>query len=220
MLFETIVHLKTGQALLFCPTAQLEMVTSCDGFMELKALANRYTKLSIRKRTTADGGRSVTASGPSALTETCRVDVPMHIVAVQNKTVRGGSANTPNTRAEPGTQNARNGASPGPVTAKAGKSKASPAPNTQAKSAASSNREEARNILEAAFQAAKGKEEWVLVSRVGDFLYKKHPRFDSRTYGHSKLRNLIEGIPLFEVTQKRPGPGKPFDLYVRLHKTG
>ncbi|KAK8112289.1 uncharacterized protein PG998_008746 [Apiospora kogelbergensis] len=173
-LFETIVHLKTGQALLFCPTAQLDMVTSCDGSMELKALANRYTKLSIRKRTTADGGRSVTASDPSALTETCRVDVPMHLVA------------------------------------------ASPVANSHTESGVSKKRDEARKALVTAIQAAKGNEEWAPLSQVGHFLTTQHPGFKPSTYGHSKLRDLIDDMPAFELAERRTGGGFGIALHVRI----
>lgn len=77
-LFQQIVKLKTGEALVFCPTAILDAVwvgsgntsTACseadgdsDSGVEINAqsvsqLGPRYFNLRVRKRVTADGGRS------------------------------------------------------------------------------------------------------------------------------------------------------------------
>ncbi|KAK8038429.1 hypothetical protein PG994_015196 [Apiospora phragmitis] len=65
LLFETIVTLETGQALLFCPTAQLGLDMSDVGL-----------------RTTADGGRSIMATDASAHVANRAIDdVPMFVVA-------------------------------------------------------------------------------------------------------------------------------------------
>ncbi|KAK8096339.1 uncharacterized protein PG998_014207 [Apiospora kogelbergensis] len=81
LLFETIVTLETGQALLFCPTAQLGLAMSDVGLVGPKALGNRYAKLKIRKRTAADGGRSIMATDASAHVANRAVnDVPMFVV--------------------------------------------------------------------------------------------------------------------------------------------
>lgn len=77
-LFQQIVKLKTGEALVFCPTALLDAAwvesgntsTACseadgdsDSGVEIHAqgvsqLGPRYFNLRVRKRVTADGGRS------------------------------------------------------------------------------------------------------------------------------------------------------------------
>ncbi|KAK8122067.1 hypothetical protein PG984_010737, partial [Apiospora sp. TS-2023a] len=195
-LLETIVTLETGQALLFCPTAQLDIVASCAGSMRLKALGDRYAKLTIRKRTTVDGGRSITALEPSGYTETWRVEVPMHIVPANNKTVRLDSTTIPNNGKD---------ASPGPVTAQSGNTKAGPVTNIRTKSGVLGNKAELRRLLQAAIQAASGKEGWALLSQVGNFLTEQPSGFDPRTYGHTKLRDLINNMPVFEVTERSPG---------------
>lgn len=83
-LLETIVTLRTGEALLFCPTAQLDLPASGEdwmGWMGLRPLGNRYAKVQIRKRTTIDGGRSITAMESGIHTESdTDVDIPMYIV--------------------------------------------------------------------------------------------------------------------------------------------
>ncbi|KAK8043857.1 hypothetical protein PG994_012695 [Apiospora phragmitis] len=82
VLFETIVTLQTGEALLFCPTAQLGLDVSDEGLVGLKALGSHYTKLKIRKRTTVDGGRSIMATDDSVHVANRTVDdVPMYVVA-------------------------------------------------------------------------------------------------------------------------------------------
>lgn len=79
-LFETIVKLRTGQALMFSPTALTELPASYGQPVQL--LGNGYLKVSIRKRLTADGGRSMASSESATLSsgQTVDVQVPMHVV--------------------------------------------------------------------------------------------------------------------------------------------
>ncbi|KAK7987450.1 hypothetical protein PG989_007765 [Apiospora arundinis] len=92
-LFETIVTLKTGEAILFCPTALLSMVSSGQGPGKLKALGNQYIRLTIRKRTTVDGGKSIKATDISLPANPQSVEeVPMYVV---NRTpIRGKQDST------------------------------------------------------------------------------------------------------------------------------
>ncbi|KAI5863762.1 hypothetical protein GGS23DRAFT_604766 [Durotheca rogersii] len=72
VLFETIVGLQTGEALLFCPTAQIDTRQAEDNSEQtMKPLGDSYVRLKIRKRITSDGGKSIMASDVSA-------DVPVH----------------------------------------------------------------------------------------------------------------------------------------------
>ncbi len=65
-IFHTIVGLQTGDALLFSPTALLDIgvsdLTKPFARPPLQKLTDSYIKLRIRKRITADGGRSIMAS--------------------------------------------------------------------------------------------------------------------------------------------------------------
>ena len=65
-IFETIVTLQAGQALLFSPSAIMDVDVSTDasGNCVLKAhkLGVGYIKVGVRKRVTADGGRSIMAA--------------------------------------------------------------------------------------------------------------------------------------------------------------
>lgn len=66
-MFDTIVGLKTGQALLYSPTAMLDVSTQCDqgqlgAKAELMPLKAKYIRIQIRARITADGGKSILAS--------------------------------------------------------------------------------------------------------------------------------------------------------------
>ncbi|KAJ6098798.1 hypothetical protein N7467_000333 [Penicillium canescens] len=56
---------------------------------------------------------------------------------------------------------------------------------------------------------------WAPLSRIGFILTERHPDFDSRTYGYSKLSDLISTLPLFDVIRHSPGKGKPNVIYVR-----
>jgi hypothetical protein len=69
-LFEQIVHLGTGEALVFCPTALLDVVPSdvadANGIRDtetydevVQELGARYIKMKVRNRLTTDGGQSI-----------------------------------------------------------------------------------------------------------------------------------------------------------------
>ncbi|KAK7954203.1 hypothetical protein PG988_014897 [Apiospora saccharicola] len=79
-LFKTIVKLRTGTALLFSPTALTELPYAYN--QSVQPLGNGYLKISIRKRLTADGGRSMASSESATLGsgQTVDVQVPMHVV--------------------------------------------------------------------------------------------------------------------------------------------
>ncbi|KAI1482661.1 hypothetical protein F4774DRAFT_287726 [Daldinia eschscholtzii] len=61
-LFDTIVALQTGEALLFCPTALMDVDKNTSVRGRAKPLGNSYAKIKIRKRLTADGGKSIMAT--------------------------------------------------------------------------------------------------------------------------------------------------------------
>lgn len=66
LIFKLIVNLEAGQALLFSPSAILDVK---DGSTEgetlgarVQKLGLRYVKMKVRKRLTVDGGRSILAA--------------------------------------------------------------------------------------------------------------------------------------------------------------
>ncbi|KAI0134022.1 hypothetical protein BJ170DRAFT_699758 [Xylariales sp. AK1849] len=67
-IFEIIIALRTGEALLFCPTAQIEVSATSEGCKQLKALGSSYVKIKVRKRISVDGGKSIMAT--NALSKT------------------------------------------------------------------------------------------------------------------------------------------------------
>ncbi|ETS79705.1 hypothetical protein PFICI_09558 [Pestalotiopsis fici W106-1] len=89
-LLDTIVNLGIGEALLFCPTAQLDTQVNGIGQEVPKTLGKRYVKLQIRKRVTTDGGRSITSMelAPEKKEDTDE-EVPMHIVAKVGTKIEG-----------------------------------------------------------------------------------------------------------------------------------
>lgn len=60
-LLSTIVGLKTGEALIFSPSALIAMEHLSRGRYEPRALGAAYMKVKIRARLTADGGTSTLA---------------------------------------------------------------------------------------------------------------------------------------------------------------
>ncbi|RYP09960.1 hypothetical protein DL765_008274 [Monosporascus sp. GIB2] len=84
-LFRTIVGLRTGQALLFCPTALMDVVDGSPGGGGAKwarPLNDGYINIRIRKRLTADGGKSIMAADTFAnpAPQPATDDVPMYVV--------------------------------------------------------------------------------------------------------------------------------------------
>lgn len=67
VMFERIVNLSVGEALLFSPSAITSTTETSDGSHDgekipfLEKLGPRYLKMRVRKRLTTDGGRSIMA---------------------------------------------------------------------------------------------------------------------------------------------------------------
>ena len=62
-IFKRIVELDAGQALLFSPSAMLTAAdSSTPNRLKMEKLGATYVKIRVRKRLTADGGRSIMAA--------------------------------------------------------------------------------------------------------------------------------------------------------------
>ena len=70
-------------------------------------------------------------------------------------------------------------------------------------------------LLRNAVEAASDDDGWATLSAVGSIITKQRPEFDSRTYGYSKLSDLINATTLFEVDRRATGEGKQSTIYVR-----
>lgn len=57
---------------------------------------------------------------------------------------------------------------------------------------------------------------WTFLGELGTLLLKKHPNFDPRNYGYSKLVSLIKSIDQFEVDERDTGKGNIRHVYVRV----
>ncbi|KAK4124380.1 hypothetical protein N657DRAFT_571526 [Parathielavia appendiculata] len=75
------------------------------------------------------------------------------------------------------------------------------------------------NQLQTAVEEASDDDGWASLADVGSLVTKRHPDFDPRTYGYSKLRGLIAATSLFEVSRRSPGKGKQETVYVRSKRT-
>lgn len=71
------------------------------------------------------------------------------------------------------------------------------------------------NLLRNAVEAASDDDGWAALAAVGSIITKQRPEFDSRTYGFSKLSDLITATTLFEVDRRTPSEGKQSSIYVR-----
>jgi hypothetical protein len=67
-IFNLIVKLRIGEALLFAPNAAIDVETNERGEDSVKRLGTGYLKIKIRARITEDGGKSVMANAPKKTT--------------------------------------------------------------------------------------------------------------------------------------------------------
>jgi uncharacterized LabA/DUF88 family protein len=70
-------------------------------------------------------------------------------------------------------------------------------------------------LLRGAVEAASDDDGWASLSGVGNIVTKQRPDFDARTYGYSKLSDLVTATTLFEVNRRSSSEGKSSTVYVR-----
>lgn len=66
-----------------------------------------------------------------------------------------------------------------------------------------------------AIEAASDEERWANLAKVGALITKQHSDFDSRTYGHIELSDLVIATDLFDINRRSPREGKPVAMYAR-----
>ena len=71
------------------------------------------------------------------------------------------------------------------------------------------------NLLRNALEAASDDDGWAALGGVGSIITKQRPDFDARSYGYSKLSELITATTLFEIDRRSPGEGRPKVIYIR-----
>lgn len=71
-------------------------------------------------------------------------------------------------------------------------------------------------LLRDAVDASSDDTGWAFLGLVGSYLVKQMPEFDARSYGYSKLRELVAASKLFDI-EERPmaGGGSAKSIYVR-----
>lgn len=69
--------------------------------------------------------------------------------------------------------------------------------------------------LRRAIEATSDEEGWANLAKVGGLITKQHSDFDPRTYGYTKLGDLVVATGLFDISRKRPAEGKPMVVYAR-----
>ncbi|MFF3666129.1 OST-HTH/LOTUS domain-containing protein [Microtetraspora malaysiensis] len=71
------------------------------------------------------------------------------------------------------------------------------------------------NLLRNAVEASSDDDGWAGLAGVGHIITKQRPDFDARTYGYTKLSDLIAAITLFDLDRRTLGDGKPAVIYAR-----
>jgi uncharacterized LabA/DUF88 family protein len=71
------------------------------------------------------------------------------------------------------------------------------------------------NFLRNAVEAASDEDGWAPLAGVGNIITNQRPDFDPRSYGYSKLSDLITATALFETDRRSPGDGKQPIIYAR-----
>jgi uncharacterized LabA/DUF88 family protein len=69
--------------------------------------------------------------------------------------------------------------------------------------------------LRNAVEAASGDDGWAALAYVGQILTNRSPDFDSRTWGYSKLSDLVTTTKLFDVESRGSSDGKQGVIFVR-----
>ena len=58
-------------------------------------------------------------------------------------------------------------------------------------------------------------DEWVSLNNLSNLIYKKHPDFDPRNYGHKKFSDLIKTIKSIEIDERPTGKNNISHFYVK-----
>ncbi|KAF6801203.1 hypothetical protein CSOJ01_11933 [Colletotrichum sojae] len=72
-----------------------------------------------------------------------------------------------------------------------------------------------KQILQQTVEAASDEDGWANLAKVGMLMTKQYPDFDPRTYGYSKLTDLIIATEQFETERRSLGEGKPMVVVAR-----
>ncbi|MFD8621459.1 NYN domain-containing protein [Streptomyces sp. NPDC059513] len=71
------------------------------------------------------------------------------------------------------------------------------------------------NLLRSAVEAASDDDGWAPLATVGHIITKQRSDFDARTYGYSKLSDLLAATTLFDLDRRTSGSGKTTVIYAR-----
>ncbi|GAA2278108.1 NYN domain-containing protein [Actinomadura luteofluorescens] len=70
-------------------------------------------------------------------------------------------------------------------------------------------------MLRHAVDTASDDDGWARMADIGNIITKQHSDFDQRSWGYSKLTDLVRATTLFEIDERRSGGGKPAVVYAR-----
>ncbi len=76
------------------------------------------------------------------------------------------------------------------------------------------------NPLRRAVEAGSDDDGWAPLSGVGNLLTQQSPDFDSRSYGYTKLSDLMVATTIFELDRRSSSDGKHQTVYVRDKRPG
>lgn len=68
--------------------------------------------------------------------------------------------------------------------------------------------------LKAAVEASSFDDGWANLATIGHYIVKTNPEFDARSYGFSKMSEMVRSLDVFDVKEEGEGPAKI--VYVRV----
>ena len=70
-------------------------------------------------------------------------------------------------------------------------------------------------LIRSGVKAASDDDGWANLDAVRSHIAKQAPDFDQRTWGYSKLRDLVSAIGVFDVDQRKRSDGSAGVVYIR-----
>lgn len=128
------------------------------------------------------------------------------VVATVTETTKKKTAAVPNSTAQPATETK--------------KKKATNVSNDTARATIEAEKKKARlhlkGLIQAAFVATVQPDGWAHLGTIGSTLQQLEPKFDSRTYGHKSLSELVEDFSDYIEVKKLKSKGDTHVIYIRL----
>lgn len=81
------------------------------------------------------------------------------------------------------------------------------------------DKKELTSLVRNAIDDASDEDGWANLGAVGSMITKRRPDFDTRSYGHRKLSDLVTELELFHLERRSAGEGRPAVFAVRTRRS-